>query len=118
MDIVIVGIDLAKNVFALDGEDATGKVIFIRPEVTRKKLIEKVANIKPGLIGMEVCSEAHHWSRDFQKFVHTVRIIAPKFVFPYRMEGKYDKNDAADIKAICKAVATRIMKFVSTKTIG
>jgi transposase len=26
---------------------------------------------------------------------HTVRLIAPKFVAPYRMSGKRGKNDAA-----------------------
>ena len=117
MDIVTLGIDLARNVFALHGVDATGKEVFVRPDVSRKKLIETVANIKPCLIDMEACSGAHHWSREFQKFGHTVRIIAPKFVSPYRMEGKHGKNDAADAKAICEAVARPNMKFVPAKTV-
>ena len=32
---------------------------------------------------------------------HTVRLIAPKFVVPYRLSGKRGKNDAADAAAIC-----------------
>jgi transposase len=43
---------------------------------------------------MEACSGAHHWSREFSKFGHTVRMMAPKFVVPYRMSGKRGKNDA------------------------
>ena len=37
-------------------------------------------------------------------FGHTVRLMAPKFVVPYRMSGKRGKNDAADAAAICEAV--------------
>ena len=36
---------------------------------------------------MEACSGAHHWARLFQASGHTVRLIAPKFVTPYRMAG-------------------------------
>ena len=35
MAIVTVGIDLAKNVFAVHGVDATGKPMLIRPSVAR-----------------------------------------------------------------------------------
>ena len=48
---------------------------------------------------MKACSGAHHWSREFSKFGHTVRMMAPKFVAPYRMSGKRSKNDAADAAA-------------------
>ena len=41
-----------------------------------------------GIIGMEACSGAHHWAREFAKCGHTVRLMAPKFVVPYRMSGK------------------------------
>lgn len=53
---------------------------------------------------MEACSGAHHWARLFQASGHTVRLIAPKFVVPYRMTGKRGKNDAADAAAICEAM--------------
>jgi transposase len=36
--IVTVGIDLAKNVFAVHGVDATGKPVLLRPSVPRAKL--------------------------------------------------------------------------------
>ena len=38
MVIVTVGIDLAKNVFAVHGVDQTGKPALVRPEVSRAKL--------------------------------------------------------------------------------
>ena len=86
--IVTVGIDLAKNVFAVHGVDAAGKPVLLRPSVTRSKLLELIASLPPCLIGMEACSGAHHWAREFAKFGHTPRLMAPKFVTPYRLSGK------------------------------
>ena len=43
MAIVTLGIDLAKNVFALHGVDATGRPALVRPSVPRGKLLELVA---------------------------------------------------------------------------
>jgi transposase len=53
-DVVTVGIDLAKNVFAVHGVDATGRVV-LRRIVTRAKLPELVARLPRCLIGMEAC---------------------------------------------------------------
>jgi transposase len=75
MAIVTVGIDLAKNVFAVHGVDEAGKPLWVRPQVPRAKLMELVANLPPCLIGMEACSGAHHWAREFSKFGHTVRTM-------------------------------------------
>lgn len=117
MSIVTVGIDLAKNVFAVHGVNEAGKPELVRPEVKRAKLLDLIANLPPCLIGMEACSGAHYWAREFAKFGHTVRIMAPKLVAPYRMSGKHGKNDAADAAAICEAVARPSMRFVPTKTL-
>lgn len=68
--IVTIGIDLAKNVFAVHGIDATGKPVLVRPNVPRAKLLELMALLPPCLIGMEACSGAHHWARKFARFGH------------------------------------------------
>jgi transposase len=70
MAIVTVGIDLAKNVFAVHGVDETGKAVLVHPEVPRAKLLELIAGLPTCLIGMEACSGTHHWSREFSKFGH------------------------------------------------
>ena len=44
--IVTVGIDLAKNVFAVHGVDASGKTVLIRPSVARGKLLELISNLR------------------------------------------------------------------------
>ena len=87
MTIVFLGIDLAKNVFALHGVDRAGKAVLVRPVVRRDQLLEMVAKLLPCTIGIEACSGAHHWAREFTKFGHTVKLMAPKFVAPYRMRG-------------------------------
>ena len=85
MTIVTIGIELAKNVFAVHGVDATGKAALVRPSVPRAKMLELVGSLPECLVGMEACSDAHHWAREFQKFRHTVRLMAPKFISPYRL---------------------------------
>ena len=104
MAILFVGIDLAKSVFALHGVDEHGKAVLVAPKVARDKLVGMVGAMPPCTIGMEACSGAHHWARTFEAFGHTVRLMAPKFVAPYRMSGRRGKNDAADAAAICEAV--------------
>ena len=111
-EITTVGIDLAKNVFALHGVDASG-VVRLRKSLTRSKLSVLVAQLPPCLIGMEACSGAHEWARRFAQLGHTVKLMAPKFVAPYRKSGKNDGNDA---EAICEAVSRPSMRFVSVKT--
>ena len=116
MAILTVGIDLAKNVFALHGVNQAGKPELLRPSVARSKLNELVAALPPCVIGIEACSGAHHWARQFQAQGHTVKLMAPKLVAPYRMSGKRGKNDAADAAAICEAVQWPNMRFVPVKS--
>jgi transposase len=112
VQITTVGIDLAKKVFSLHGIDGAGEVL-LRRTVRRDQLLEVVASLSPCLIGMEACSGAHEWARQFQRFGHTVKLMAPKFVIPYRKSGKNDGNDA---EAICEAVARPNMRFVPVKS--
>ena len=94
MAILYVGIDLAKNVFAVHGVDEAGKPALVRPAVPRAKLHELIASLPACTVAMEACTGAHHWGRLFAQHGHTLRLIAPKFVTPYRMSGKRGKNDA------------------------
>lgn len=112
-DISVVGIDLAKNVFQLHGTDKQGKCV-LRKRLSREKLIEFVAQLKPCLIGLEACLGAHHWARVFQSQGHEVKLMAPQFVKPYVLSNKNDQNDA---KGIAEAVTRPCMKFVPIKRI-
>jgi len=62
---------------------------------------------------MEACSGAHYWAREFTKLGHDVRIMASKFVIPYRQN---EKNDANDAEAICEAATRPKTRFVSIKS--
>ena len=83
MTIVTIGIDLAKNLFAVHGVDETGKAMLIRPRVPRDQLATLIAQLPACLIGMEACSGAHHWARMFQQHGHTVKLMAPNAAVPY-----------------------------------
>ena len=115
MSIITVGIDLAKNVFAVHGVDENGKAALVKPKVSREQLLPLIAQLPPCVIGMGACSGAHHWARQFRLHGHTIKLITPKFVTPYRMSGKRGKNDAADAAAICEAVTRPAMRFVPIK---
>lgn len=52
--------------------------------------------------------------RVFERYGHTVRMIAPQFVKPF---VKSNKNDAADAEAICEAVQRPSMRFVPAKSV-
>ena len=115
MTIIATGIDLAKNIFAVHGVNVGGTVLLRQPKVARAKLGAMIAALPPGVIGMEACSGAHYWARQFQAHGHTVRLMAPKLVTPYRMTGKRGKNDANDAAAICESASRPQMRFVPVK---
>ncbi len=113
MKITTIGIDLAKEIFAIHGVDAHGKTV-LRRQLKRKEMATYFVNIAPCLIGMEACGSANHWARKLEEFGHTVKLIAPQFVKPY---VKTNKNDTADAEAICEAVGRPNMRFVTKKTV-
>ncbi len=112
MKFTTLGIDLAKSSFSVVGSDENGKIV-LRKTLTRKNLLPFIAQCPPCLIGMEACSGAHHWGRQFEALGHQVGIIAAKFVEPFRKGAKNDINDAA---AICEAVRRPGIWFVPVKT--
>ena len=96
MTIIAVGIDLAKNVFAVHGVNTGGKAVLVRPAVKRDALLELVAKLPPCLIGMEACSGAHYWAREFAKFGHDVRIIAPQPWLAFLQQGHGAKRNQGE----------------------
>src|ERR1700754_925350 len=113
MKITTVGIDLAKNIFAVHGVNEHDRTV-LRKVLKRNQIAPFFTNLPVCVIGMEACASAHHWARRLQAMGHTVRLIAPQFVKPY---VKTNKNDAADAEAICEAVTRPNMRFVPIKSI-
>src|SRR5258708_1731044 len=111
-EITTVGIGVGEGVVGGGGVGGGGRGV-LRRTVGRDRLVETVASLSPCLIGMEACSGAHEWGRRFEQHGHTVKLMAPKFVAPYRKGGKNDGNDA---EAICEAVLRPSMRFVPVKS--
>lgn len=112
MNISVIGVDIAKNVFQIHGIDASGKVL-VQKKIKRDKLITYFSNLTPCLVGMEACASSHYWQRKLESLGHEVKLINPAYVKPY---VKSNKNDARDAEAICEAVTRPNMRFVPRKS--
>lgn len=112
MTITDMGIDLAKNVFQLHGVDADGDCTLTK-RVRRESLLQLLQTIPSCRIGIEACTGAFYWQREFERLGHTVKVIAPQYVKPFVMHQKNDRNDA---EAICTALRQPNMRFVPTKS--
>ena len=106
-------IDLANNVFPSHGVDYAGNVK-LRKRVLRAQLIKTIAQIAPCTIVMEACGGANHWSRQFSKFGHQVKLISPPSVKPFVKTNKNHRNDA---EAITEAASRPSRYCVSGKRI-
>jgi transposase len=111
--ITTLGIDLAKNVFALCGLDKTGEVIY-RKTVKRSVFQRTVAQLSVDRIAMEACGSAHHWHRAFSEMNFEVKLISPAYVKPFVKGQKNDRNDA---EGIAIAASQKHMRFVPPKTL-
>ena len=58
----IIGIDLAKHGFQLQGARADGSVAF-RKKLSRGKMLDFLASQPPCIVAMEGCAGAHCWGR-------------------------------------------------------
>lgn len=110
--VTTIGIDLAKNSFAVHGVDARGRVV-VRKSLRRDKVSVFFANLPPCLVGMEACAGSAYWARVIAGHGHEVRRMHARFVAPFRLA---DKNDASDAAAICVAVQQPHMRFVPGKS--
>lgn len=52
MAVVPVGIDLAKNIFAVHGVDKNGNAVLVKPKLSRAALPELIASLPPCTVGM------------------------------------------------------------------
>jgi transposase len=112
MQVVRIGLDIAKSSFQVHGVDAHGKVV-IRKQLTRGKVLGYFAQLPSCLVGLEACGGVHYWARELQKLGHEVRLMAVAMIQPYRTNQKNDQNDA---EAICEAVSRPRTRFVPVKS--
>ncbi len=79
---MMIGVDLAKNVFQIHGTLRTGEVQF-RKKLTRMQFSAFMAQQKPCLVIFEACGSAHYWAHEMRAIGHEVKLIAPQYVTPF-----------------------------------
>lgn len=109
---MMIGVDLAKNVFQLHGASMTGQVKF-RKRLTREQFRRFIAELPVSIVVFEACGSASYWAREVEKFGHEARLVAPQYVRPF---VKRQKNDATDAEAIVIAAQRPEMRFIVPKT--
>jgi transposase len=61
MQIAVIGLDLAKNVFQVHSVDDSGQAVLKR-KVRRSEVLPFFAGLAPALVGIEACHTAHYWA--------------------------------------------------------
>jgi transposase len=112
IQVAVIELDLAKNVFQVHGIDESGQAVLKR-KLRRSEVLPLFAGLAPALVGIEACHTAHYWGREIAALGHDVRLMPPQFVKPY---VKSQKNDAADAEAIREAVQRPTMRFGPIKS--
>lgn len=112
MKIVMIGIDLGKNLCSLAGQDETGAVV-LRRRMKRDSVLPFTVRLEPCTVAMEACCGAHHLGRQIAAQGHTVCLMSPEYVRPY---VKAQKNDERDAEAIAEAATRPTMRFVELKS--
>src|SRR3546814_2535244 len=111
-----IGLDLAKLVFSVCEQDASGRNLQ-RKDLRRVALAPWLAQLPAGtIVAMEACSGAHHWARCCQAYGLAPKLIAAQFVAPFRT-SRTTKNDRNDAEAIATAARQGNLRFVPVKTV-
>lgn len=109
---VIVGLDLAKNVFQVHGTDADGRKTFNK-KLRREEVKGFFETLPPCTVAMEAGSACHFWAREIGALGHQTMIIPGQYVKPF---VKRDKTDALDAEAIAAAATQANMRSVPVKS--
>lgn len=112
MKIVMIGIDLGKNLCSVAGLDESGAVV-LRRRMKRQSVLLFTAQLEQCTVAMEACCGAHHLGRQIAGQGHTVRLMSAEYVRPY---VKAQKNDERDAEAIAEAATRPTMRFVEIKS--
>jgi transposase len=112
MNVSTIGLDIAKNVFQVHGEDAEGNVV-VEKRLGRKGIVGFFSKLAPCLVALEACGTSHYWGRTLRALGHEVRLIPAAYVKPF---VKRNKTDARDAAAICVAARRPDMRPVAIKS--
>lgn len=106
-----IAVDVAKNVFEIAVSCEAGRIAE-RKRLPRSKFLRFFAIREPALVLLEACGSAHFWGRELHKLGHTVILLPPHLVRPYR---RFNKTDRADAKALLEAYRNEEIQPVPIK---
>ncbi|ODA93301.1 transposase [Mesorhizobium sp. SEMIA 3007] len=112
MQISVIGLDIAKQVFQVHAADAAGRTV-AQIKLRRAQVLDYFRALPPCVVGLEACATAHYWARELSAIGHSVRLMPPAYVKPY---VRRNKTDAADAQAIAEALTRPTMRFVPVKS--
>jgi transposase len=112
MKTITIGLDIAKNVFQVHGEDAEGRVV-AQKRLGRRAMVAFFSKLPRCLVALEACGTSHYWGRTLRDLGHEVRLIPAAYVKPF---VKRNKTDARDAAAICVAARRPDMRPVTIKS--
>lgn len=112
MKATTIGLDLAKTVFQVHGEDADGRVV-VQKRLRRGQVEDFFSRQSRCLVAMEACGTSHYWGRVLREMGHDVKLIPAAYVKPF---VKRNKTDARDAAAICVAARRPDMRPVTIKS--
>jgi transposase len=104
--VVTIGIDPGKNTLHLVGLDARGGIV-LREKVARARIVSRLANVPPCLIGIEAGMGTHYVTRELLVLGHDVRQVPPVYAKPFRQSHKNDFRDAHAIALRAESSAQR-----------
>ena len=113
MDIKVIGLDLAKNVFQVHGMNAAGKMLYNR-QLKRREVLAFFATQPPCLVGLEACSGGHYWAREIVRAGgHRIKLMNPRYIKPF---VRTNKSDRVDAQAIAEAAIRPTIPEVRVKS--
>ena len=109
-----IGIDTGKNTLHMVGLDEKGEIV-LREKVSRSRIVARLVNVPPCLIGIEAGMATHYMSRELVALGHQVKQVPPAYARPFRQGHK---NDFRDAQAVAEAVQRPSTRCVPIKTDG
>lgn len=101
MDPHHIGLDFAKILVEVYGVDGEGTLV-VRKRATKNEIKVYLSRLRPCMVGLEACGNAHHWAQELGSLGHDVRLVQPHITASYSGQNSAACDNA---EALCRAVA-------------